>query len=169
MQRFKILLVDDSRNVLRSLERTFQDEGYEILKAASAREALKILEAETVDMIISDENMPELSGTELLRLVREKCPDIIRIMITGLTDIKVAKDAINRGEIYRFFNKPWDELELLITVREAFKSRLLEKENTRLKSEVKKQQQLLKELEMQYPGITRKQVSKDGAFIIDDE
>jgi two-component system probable response regulator PhcQ len=169
MQRFRLLLVDDSRNVLRSLERTFRDEGYEILKASSARQALMILESETVDMIISDENMPELSGTELLRLVREKRPDIIRIMITGLTDINVAKDAINRGEIYRFFNKPWDELELLITVREAFKSRLLEKENTRLKSEVKKQQQLLKELEMQYPGITRKQVSKDGAFIIDEE
>jgi DNA-binding NtrC family response regulator len=138
-----------------------------MLTAESAQEALAVLEKEVVDVIITDENMPGISGTELLRLVKERYPDTVRIMLTGLTDIEVAKNAINNGEIYRFFNKPWDDFELLVSVRYALKQKLVEQENARLKSIVKTQEEMFKRLEEQYPGITQKRVAEDGAIIID--
>lgn len=167
MCRFKILLVDDSPNVLKALQRAFRAEGYTMLTAESAQEAMAVLEKEAVDVIISDENMPGISGTELLRLVKERYPDTVRIMLTGLTDIEVAKNAINNGEIYRFFNKPWDDFELLISVRHALQQKTVERENARLKSIVKTQEETFKQLEEQYPGITQKRVAEDGAIIID--
>jgi DNA-binding NtrC family response regulator len=138
-----------------------------MLTAESAQEAMAVLEKEVVDVIITDENMPGISGTELLRLVKERYPDTVRIMLTGLTDIEVAKNAINNGEIYRFFNKPWDDFELLVSVRYALKQKLVEQENARLKSIVKTQEGMFKRLEEQYPGITQKRVAEDGAIIID--
>ena len=167
MCQFKILLVDDSPNVLKALQRTFRAEGYTMLTAESAQEALAVLEKEVVDVIITDENMPGISGTELLRLVKERYPDTVRIMLTGLTDIEVAKNAINNGEIYRFFSKPWDDFELLISVRYALQQKTVERENTRLKSIVKTRKEMLKQLEGQPPGITRKRFAEDGAIIID--
>lgn len=167
MCRFKILLVDDSPNVLKALQRTFRAEGYTMFTAESAQEAMAVLEKENIDVIITDENMPGLSGTELLRLVKERFPDIVRIMLTGLTDIEVAKNAINNGEIYRFFNKPWDDFELVISVRHALNQKMVERENTRLKSIIKTQEGMLKQLEEQYPGITEKRMAKNGSIIID--
>jgi DNA-binding NtrC family response regulator len=167
MCQFKILLVDDSPNVLKALQRTFRAEGYTMLTAESAQGGMAVLEKEVVDVIITDENMPGISGTELLRLVKERYPDTVRIMLTGLTDIEVAKNAINNGEIYRFFNKPWDDFELVVSVRYALKQKLVEQENARLKSIVKTQEEMFKRLEEQYPGITQKRVAEDGAIIID--
>ena len=167
MCRFKILLVDDSPNVLKALQRTFRAEDYTTLKAESALEAMAVIENEVIDVIISDENMPGISGTELLRVMKDRYPHTVRIMLTGLTDIEVAKNAINKGEIYRFFNKPWDDFELLISVRYALEQKKIERENARLKSIVRTQEKLLKQLEEQYPGITQKRVAEDGAIIID--
>jgi len=138
-----------------------------MLTAESAQEGMAVLEKEVVDVIITDENMPGISGTELLRLVKERYPDTVRIMLTGLTDIEVAKNAINNGEIYRFFNKPWDDFELVVSVRYALKEKLVEQENARLKSIVKTHEETFKQLEEQYPGITQKRVAEDGAIIID--
>ena len=166
-QKFKILLVDDSANVLKSLRRTFQPEGYNILTAESAQAAMVILEDQMVDMIITDENMPGLSGSDFLSMVRKRFPEIIRIMITGMTDIEVAKNAINRGEIYRFFNKPWDDFELLLSVRQAFKQRMIEKENDRLKSIIDEQKKIIQSLEKEFPGITEKKMASDGSIIIE--
>jgi DNA-binding NtrC family response regulator len=168
MQQFKILLVDDSRCILKALRRVFKPEGYNIFTAESAQEAMKIIAKEDINLIITDHNMPEVSGNELLKTIRKLYPDIIRIMLTGLTDIEVVKNAINTGEIYRFFNKPWDDFELLVSVRYALKQRALEKENAHLKSTVNKQDLLLKKLEKEHPGITVKKVDQDGAIIIDD-
>jgi two-component system probable response regulator PhcQ len=168
MSRFKILLVDDSPNVLKALTRTFRLEGYELFSALSAKEALEILKKENIDLLISDENMPEISGTELLKLVRIQYPMIIRIMLTGLDDFEVIKNAINKGEIYRFFNKPWNDFELLITVRYALKQKALAEENQQLKWKLKTQEEYLKQLELEYPGISEKKMSEDGSIIIDN-
>ena len=167
MSPCKILAVDDSPNVLKALRRTFALEDYKIVCAASADEALAVLAREEIDVVISDENMPGTSGTELLSQVRELYPEVVRMMLTGATDIEVAKRAINEGEISRFFTKPWEDWELLIGVQQVLKIRALERENKRLRSSVRQRDVLLGELESRYPGITEKRVGPDGSFIID--
>jgi len=162
-------LVDDSPNMLKALKRTFKSEGYELFTVLSAKEALEVLKKEDIDLIISDENMPEISGTELLKLVKVQYPLIIRIMLTGLVNFEVVKNAINKGEIYRFFNKPWDDFELLFNVRHALKQKVLEEENSQLKSNLKQQEKYLRQLEIEYPGISEKKMSADGSIIIDSE
>jgi DNA-binding NtrC family response regulator len=168
MRQYKILLVDDSPNILKALCRSFKDEGYKLITAGSAKAALEILGKEPVDLIISDHNMPEISGIELLKLVRIKFPKVIRMMLTGLTDFEVAKEAINKGEIYRFFNKPCDDFELLLSVRYALKHKFLEEENSQLKNSLMEKEEKLKALESKYPGITRKNVTRDGSIVIEN-
>ena len=167
MQKYKILLVDDSSFTLKALQRVFKPEGYIIYMATSAKEALAILGQKEIDLIISDENMPGGSGTDLLKSVRELYPDVIRMMLTGLTDIEVAKKAINNGEIYKFFSKPWDEFELISSVRYALQYKIIEKENRHLKSVCKNQQELLAQLEREHPGIADRNIAPDGSLIIE--
>ena len=168
MHQYRILLVDDSPNILKALLRSFKDEGYKIFTAYSAKEALDLLSRESVDLIISDQNMPEISGIDLLKLVMVKYPQIIRLMLTGTTDFEVSKEAINKGEIYRFFNKPFDDFEFLLSVKYALKNKCLEEENNKLKSSLTEKEERLKQLEIQHPGITKRERTSDGAFIIED-
>ena len=168
MRQFKILLVDDSQNILKALQRSFRNEGYKIFTAGSAKEAMGILDRERVDLIISDQNMPEIAGGELLRLVRIRYPRIIRMMLTGLTDFELAKEAINKGEIYRFFNKPCDDFELLLSVKYALKHKYLEEENSLLKKSLMEKEEMLRQLEGKFPEITKKMVTKDGSIVIEN-
>ena len=167
LRNFKILLVDDSQNVLNALKRTFKIEDYRLFFAKSAKEALTVLKENDIDLIISDENMPQVSGTELLKIAKSQYPSVIRMMLTGLTDFEIVKNAINNGEIYKFFNKPWDDFELLLSVRYALHQKTLEEENSRLKNSLKERDEYLSELENNYPGITKKKLSSDGSIILD--
>ena len=128
---------------------------------------MQVLEQEDIDVLITDENMPGTPGTELLQNTCLLYPDVIRIMMTGLTDFEVVKKAINNGEIYRFFNKPWDEFELLLCIRYALRQKTLEQENMKLKAVVGRQEQLLGELEKEHPGISQKTLAEDGSIIIE--
>ena len=167
MSEFTLLLVDDSPNILKAMARVFRPEGYNLLLAGSAKEAIEIMTNEKVDLIITDENMPGLSGTDLLRVVREAHPSVVRFMVTGADDIEVAKNAINRGEIYRFFTKPWDDFELLVCVKQALAYRMVLLENEKLKKRIIDGEAVLRDLERQHPGIADKRLSEDGAYIID--
>ena len=167
-RQFVILLVDDSLYALKALKRTLVPEGYTIFTADSAQNALKVLGAEPIDLVITDEHMPGTSGTDLLKTVRTLYPDVIRIMLTGLTDIEVARNAINQGEIYRFFNKPWDDFELIAAVRQAAQLRTLEHHNSELRSKVEDQRNMLRKLEREFPGITDKNITEDGALVIEE-
>lgn len=168
MRQYKLLLVDDSQNMLKALQRTFRTEGYKLLTANSAREAMALLRREgDIDMVISDENMPEISGTELLKMARQEYPNAIRMMLTGLTDFEVAKNAINKGEIYKFFNKPWDDFELTLSVKYALKQKQLEERNHKLESALRDKEELLRQLEHNHPGITSKKMTKDGSIVIE--
>lgn len=89
-------------------------------------------------------------------------------MLTGATDFEVAKEAINKGEIYRFFNKPCDDFELLLSVKYALKNKCLEEENNQLKNALIDKEEKLKQLETQYPGITKRERTNDGAFVIEN-
>jgi EAL domain-containing protein (putative c-di-GMP-specific phosphodiesterase class I)/CheY-like chemotaxis protein len=115
-----LLLVDDEANVLSSLRRALQREGYRILTASSAREALELLATEKVGVIVSDQRMPEMTGTELLGRVKLMYPRVVRIVLSGHTDLATITDAVNRGAVYKFLTKPWEHGVLRDTLREAF-------------------------------------------------
>ncbi len=115
-----LLLVDDEPNVLASLKRILRREGYQILTASSGEEGLQLLAGNPVGVIISDQRMPAMSGIEFLSRVRVIHPDIIRIVLSGYTEVNTITEAINKGEVYKFLTKPWDDDELCKTIREAF-------------------------------------------------
>ena len=112
MEGEKVLFLDDERNVLSSLSRLFIDDALDILTFTSGREALEALRTRDVSVIVSDNLMPEMRGIEFLQRARYVSPDSVRIMLTGYTDVQAAIDAINKGEVYKFVIKPWDDEEL---------------------------------------------------------
>ena len=120
MEKRTVLFVDDEEKILRSLKRALQDEPYETLFASSGKEALEILERNEVHVLVTDMYMPEIDGLELLRLVKEEYPHIIRLVLSGFAEIENLLNAINQGEILRFITKPWkSNEELKIIIRQA--------------------------------------------------
>ncbi|MDH5831408.1 EAL domain-containing protein [Luteimonas sp. M1R5S18] len=117
-----LLLLDDEENVLRSLVRLFRRDGYKVLTASSTREAFDLLASNTVQVIVSDQRMPDMSGTEFLAKVRDLYPDTVRMVLSGYTDLATITEAINRGSIYRFLTKPWNDDELRSHIEAAFRS-----------------------------------------------
>ena len=115
-----ILCVDDEQDVVDTLYDTFMDT-YDVKTATSGAEALKIFSEEDISLIISDQRMPEMEGTELLAKIAEKKQICKKILLTGYADINAAKDAINLGSVDRYFNKPWDDEELIKAVKELLK------------------------------------------------
>ena len=114
-----ILFVDDETYVLTALKRIFADESVPLFFAGNAQEALACFEHTAPAVVVSDERMPGISGIELLSRIKTLAPDTVRIMLTAHADLPTALAAINSGEVFRFVTKPWDEKELLTTVREA--------------------------------------------------
>lgn len=115
-----ILLVDDEENVLKSLTRLLRQDGYTILTATSGRDGLKLLDQHPVQVIISDQRMPLMTGSEFLFLVKKKFQDTVRIILSGYSDFDSVVEAINQGSIYKFLNKPWDDQQIREEVRKAF-------------------------------------------------
>ena len=115
-----LLLVDDEENILRALVRLLRNEGYEILTASSGPQALELLAGNPVQVILSDQRMPGMTGSEMLSRVKEIYPETVRMVLSGYTDLAAVTDAINRGHIYKFLTKPWDDDLLRTNVREAF-------------------------------------------------
>ena len=114
-----ILIVDDEPNITSTIKRLLIDEPFEVYTTLGGLKGLEILKAHPIKVVISDEMMPGMSGSEFLSQVRQQFPSVIRIMLTGHASIDAAMKAINEGEIYRFFTKPWNDLELLFSVRSA--------------------------------------------------
>ena len=116
-----ILLVDDEPNILSSLSRLLRREGYSIQTAVSPAEAFELLAKHPTQVVVSDQRMPEMSGTDFLARVRQLYPNTVRLVLTGYTDLESVTDAINRGAIYKFLTKPWDDDQLREQIREAFR------------------------------------------------
>ena len=127
-----LLLVDDEPNILKALKRLLRWDGYRILSATSAEEGLNLLERHKVNVIISDQRMPQMTGVEFLSRVRERYPDTVRIILSAYSDFSVASSAINEGAIYKFFTKPWDGELMRNNVREAFHHSELNHKNEQL-------------------------------------
>ena len=141
-----VLCVDDEPNILSSLRRLFRPRGYRVLVADSGAAGLAILEQESVDLVISDMRMPEMDGAQFLEHVRARWPDTIRLLLTGYSDINSILAAINRGEIYRYITKPWDDNDIQLLVRHALERRTLEREKNRLEQLTRTQNDELKTL-----------------------
>jgi len=164
----RILIVDDEENVRKALGRCLKREGYELFFAAGPEEGLDLLKTTKVDAVISDHLMPNMTGLEFLKMVRNRYPDCLRIMLTGHADMQTAIDAINQGEIYRFMTKPWDDTEVKVTLFIGFEQLDLERENRQLLAMVRRQGDFIKGLEKDYPGIARVLRDADGAIVIDE-
>ena len=163
-----VLVVDDEPGIISALRRTLMDEGYEVYAAGSGPEGLRLLEGRKVKVVISDEKMPGMSGTEFLSIVKERHPETVRIMLTGHASVEAAMNAVNNGEIYRFFTKPWNGFELKFAVRSAVEKYDLERENRRLLSMVRSQALELRLLERRYPNIARLERDEKGCLILPD-
>ncbi len=168
VRQYKILLVDDSQSTLNALKRVFKSEDYEVFTALSARDALSMLQNIDIDVLITDEGMPEATGSDLLLTINSQFKDLIKIMLTGTTDIDVIKSAINSGHIYKFFNKPWDDNELLMSIKQALQKKELERENKQQNDTSKKQEKPLQKLKKQHPGIAERNVDSNGCIIINE-
>lgn len=164
-----VLLVDDERNILNSLTRVFRKDGYNILTAEGGAEGLELIKANKVSIVISDHRMPVMEGVEFLSRVKEASPETIRFMLTGYADIKAVMSAINKGEVYRYITKPWNDDELRSAVREALEHYNLSAENRRLTELTKIQNAQLvdlnKNLESKVEQKTRKIRENFFAFV----
>lgn len=127
-----LLLVDDEKNILAALQRLLRSEKYRVLTANSAAEALELLASTKVDVITSDQRMPNMTGVEFFRIAKEKYPETIRIMLSGYTELQSVTDAVNEGAIYKFLTKPWDDEQLKAHIAEAFERKALADENASL-------------------------------------
>ena len=122
-EKISVLYVDDEENNLFSFKATFRIK-YQVHTAISGPEAMKILEAKPVHIIITDQRMPEMTGVEFLEKVLEIYPDPMRILLTGYADMGAVVDAVNKGKIFHYLAKPWNEEELDITINRAYEKYL---------------------------------------------
>jgi response regulator RpfG family c-di-GMP phosphodiesterase len=130
-----LLLVDDEENILSSLRRLLRKDGYRILCASSGQEGLALLEQEPdIDLIMSDQRMPQMTGTVFLRQARKVSPNSVRIVLSGYTDLESVTEAINEGAVYKFLTKPWDDEILRLSIKEALHYKWTIDENRMLQS-----------------------------------
>ncbi len=141
-----VLFVDDEVIILKTLTRLFRSEPVNVFTAGSAKEALAIMAAESIQVVVSDQQMPETTGVFLLAEVRKNHPDVIRIMLTGYTEIDVAVNAINQGEVYRLMTKPWNDDEMRAMIRQAIDTYEMRREIDRLNRVTHKQNRVLEEM-----------------------
>ena len=163
-----ILLVDDDPNVLAALSRALRKEVYQVATAGSSAEAISILSRQRVDLVVSDEEMPGGSGSDLLARVRRSWPETARFILTGRATVDTAVRAINDGAVSRFLIKPCDPEELRVAIRQVLRQRDLEMQARRLYMKVKKQEAMLAEVARVDPALCRIERDADGVIVLDD-
>jgi two-component system response regulator HupR/HoxA len=142
MKKYDILVVDDEPANLQKLKRTLHGE-FAVYEASGGEEALQILQNRPVAVIITDQRMPGMNGVELLRKAIEVCPDSVRIILTGYTEVEDLMDAINQGHVHRYITKPWEPFALREAVKRELEGWELRRENERLAGELKNANEML--------------------------
>ncbi len=155
-----VLFVDDEVNILKAVQRLLRHEPWTVLTASRASEALELLERSPAQVVVSDQRMPEMSGVDLLSAIRTRHPDVVRMMLTGYTEMNVAVEAINRGEIYRLITKPWNDEELKATLRQAFDHHDLKNEIKRLNQVTREQNLKLQDMNRNLEGKVRERTKQ---------
>jgi len=130
-QHIHILYIDDEINNLTAFKAAFR-RLYTVYTAASALEAEQLLAEHEIHIIISDQRMPKMTGIEFFETILDKYPEPIRILLTGYADINAVIDAINKGQVYKYFSKPWNEEELKHNIEKAYEVFSLRRENKEL-------------------------------------
>lgn len=145
--QFTILYVDDEAQNLISFKAAFRRE-YRVLTATSGQEGLQLMQSNNVEVVISDQRMPEMTGVEFLEQIRLEFPDTIRMVLTGFSDVEAIIQAINNGRVFRYITKPWDENELRMTLENARNLHELKAQNSSLlrdlQHQVEQQEKTLK-------------------------
>lgn len=149
--KHRVLIVDDEPRVLTGLTRALRREPYDVVGVTSAAAAMDVLAERPVDAVISDHDMPGMTGTAFLSLVAEHYPETVRFMLTGKPSLDVAMRAVNDGAVRRFFTKPCDEIELAIAIRQGIEQRDLMREAFRLLQRYKAQQAQIRRLAAEFP------------------
>ena len=158
----KILIVDDQPMVLDILKQLLDTGPFHVDTALSGPEALDILKRQSVDVIIADERMPGMEGSELLAIVRDQYPDTVRIILTAYASVENAMRAINEAEVFRFLTKPCSVTELRSIIEDAMAHKAKGKT-------VEKSFSFMETLEKEAPGITHVKRDGDGVVIIDKD
>ncbi len=163
-----VLLVDDDSNLLLGLKRTLRKKPYDIITACSAREGLEVLGKTSIDVVVSDEKMPEISGAEFLTKVRVLYPDTTRIMLTGEATLDAAMRAINDGEIFRFLRKPCSPADLAVAIAQALEHTREMTEHRQLLRRTHHQGGDVQKVEEDNPGIAEIKRDNTGAILIEE-
>jgi diguanylate cyclase (GGDEF)-like protein/PAS domain S-box-containing protein len=160
-----LLLVDDEPNILAALKRQMRGANCRILTAPGGQQGLEVLESEPVDVIVSDQRMPGMTGVEFLRVVKNSHPDTVRMVLSGFTELQSVTDAVNEGAIYKFLTKPWDDTQLRGHIEEAFRHKEMVDENRRLGLELRTANLELASANRQLEDVLeqqREQIRRDG-------
>jgi DNA-binding NtrC family response regulator len=164
MEKSKLLLVDDEPNLTSALVRSLDRTQFEIFTADSAQKGLMILAGNEIDVVVSDERMPGMTGSQFLSEVRKQWPNTIRMILSGQADLEAAVRAINEGEVYRFLLKPCHPKELQMTILQGLQHKKLVAQSRKLLQEHQKNVNLLEALEKDNPGITKIDMDEDGVI-----
>lgn len=160
MMERTLLLVDDEEEITAALSRMLRGAGYQILCARSAKEGLALLAQHTVGVILSDQSMPEMTGVEFLSQVRERYPQTIRMVLSGHADLSSVTDAINRGAVYKFLIKPWDNDALCATVHDAFRHYELVIEEANLVEDIRIAKEQLERINLELADSVKRKESQ---------
>lgn len=170
MNTHAILLVDDEQYILSSLKRVLKTEEREVFTAESAQAAWDILKAnEGIEVVISDNRMPDTLGLDFLTKVKRLYPDTIRILMTGYPDLKSAMDAINKASIWRYILKPVEVDDLKMLVQQAFDYYRILKENRLLLQIARQQQEWIKILKAKYPNMSGQEIDKQAGYALEEQ
>lgn len=171
----KIQLVDDEPNILKALRRLLKPQGWEIHTYDTVESALGGLLEHDYAVIVSDYQMPTADGVTYLQFAKQRQPDAMRLVLSAHGDRNSMIKAINHAEVYRFLSKPWDDYEVVASIRSAIDLYQLKRENRQLREEVNTQKAMLRareeellRLESENPGITRVHRDADGSVLIVD-
>ncbi len=164
MEKSKLLLVDDEPNLTSALVRSLDRTQFKIFTADSAQQGLMNLAGNDIDVVVSDERMPGMTGSQFLSEVRKQWPNTIRMILSGQADLEAAVRAINEGEVYRFLLKPCHPKELQMTILQGLQHKKLVEQSRRLLHEHQKTVNLLETLEKDNPGITKIDMDEDGVI-----
>jgi response regulator RpfG family c-di-GMP phosphodiesterase len=157
---YSILCVDDEENILNALKRLLRNEEYRMFATADIDEAFTILEKNPVHLVISDQRMPQMSGTEFLSTVKTRYPEVIRIILTGCTDVDSITEAVNKGLIYKFLLKPWNDEDLKLDIRQALGQYDLILNNRRLQETILEQNEQLRLMNENLEEMVRKRTKE---------
>lgn len=162
-----LLLVDDDPAILSVLGRSLHNEGYRILTTVNPEEALAILGAERVDVLVADVSMPTMSGLDLVDRARTAFPTVVRVLLTARQSLELVMEAINRGEVFRYLTKPWDNDKLREAIRAAVRHADVLRRAAALDAAVTRRIRVVAELVRREPGIQQVARTSDGAYALD--